>query len=438
MKIVFVENRYKTYLYESIANKLIQDGHEIYFLVQNHSFKPSKIYFQFIIKYPKNLIENNQKIDNVEKIIKSDRQINHFKKKSVGYFYYYDKEISDFLNSVSPNIVFGESTAFHELLTIENCKKKGILYLNPSTCRYPSGRFSFYKYDTLKPFKGSGKSLNDDCAIRIINQIVEKKVKPDYMKVKVIPLKIIILDKFKKTLEFLKGERFNTPNPFIKVKLEREKKQNIERWDSTADLKVESTNKFTILFPLQMQPEANIDVWGNKYRNQTELIKKLSLILPDKTILYVKPNPKSKYELSSELYEIVSSNENIKYLHHTTKMVDILSEIDLVITITGTIAIECIFGNKPVITLQKTLNNEAENCKYLDNINNKELKVEIDKIRSNDFPKISLKDQIIFLNRLNETSYKGIVSDPFNDKNCTSEKNIQDLYNAFYDILKER
>lgn len=435
MKIVFVENRYKTFLYESIANKLIQDGHEIYFLVQNHSFKPSKAFSQFIIKYPKNLIENIQKIEYIEKIIKSDRQINHFKTKSVGHFYYYDKEISDFLESVSPDIVFGESTAFHELLTIENCKIKGILYLNPSTCRYPKGRFSFYKYDSLTPYQGSGDNLEDREALHIINQIIEKKATPDYMKVQASPHKKILIDKLKKTYEFWNGERFNTPNPIVKFEIEKAKNLIIKKWDENAKHKVESDDTFKILYPLQMQPEANIDVWGKKYRNQTELIKKLSLILPENTTLYVKPNPKSKYELSHELHGIVSNASNIKHLHHLTNMEDILPKIDLVITVTGTIAIECILGNTPVITLIKTINNQANNCKYLCNLE-KELSLEIDSIKKNGFSKISTQEKIEFINTLNKTSYKGIISDPFSDINCITEENINDIFCAFLEILK--
>ena len=51
-------------------------------------------------------------------------------------------KIKEILEEINPNIVYGESTAFHELLTILNCKRKDILYLNPSSCRYPKGRFS--------------------------------------------------------------------------------------------------------------------------------------------------------------------------------------------------------------------------------------------------------------------------------------------------------
>lgn len=41
MKILFVENRYKTGLWEVIAKEFEHKGHEIFWIVQNPMFKPS-------------------------------------------------------------------------------------------------------------------------------------------------------------------------------------------------------------------------------------------------------------------------------------------------------------------------------------------------------------------------------------------------------------
>ena len=122
------------------------------------------------IKYPKNNISYNIKND-IEEIIKIDRQINHFQKKDKSYFYYYDEKINDLLLKIEPDIVFGESTAFHELLTINNCKKLNIKYLNPSSSRYPKGRFAFYENDTLKPFEGSKEEMSEYEINQLISEI---------------------------------------------------------------------------------------------------------------------------------------------------------------------------------------------------------------------------------------------------------------------------
>ena len=55
MNILFVENRRGTFLFESIAKRLIEDGHRISWLVQNHLYQPRdrKIFRDIhVIPYP--------------------------------------------------------------------------------------------------------------------------------------------------------------------------------------------------------------------------------------------------------------------------------------------------------------------------------------------------------------------------------------------------
>ncbi len=437
MKLLFVENRHKTYFFEPIANQLSKNGHEIHWIVQNKQFLPSGDFNNYIINYPSDKINTFKRDEDVEEVIKSDRQLNHFNKQDTSYFYYYNQKIGEYLKKLQPDFVFGESTAFHELLTINNCKKLNILYLNPSTCRYPIGRFSFYKYDTLEPFKGSNELLSNEDAEEVIDQIIERKTAPDYMKPSPVSKGRIIKDKIKKTYAYVKGEKYNTPHPLIKYQLEKKRKNNIEAWNTNADKEILKDSSFKILYPLQMQPEANIDVWGRKHRNQKKLIKSILEQLPENTVLYVKPNPKSKYELNGELLEFINAKNNAIHLHHSTKMDDVLQNINLVITVTGTIAIECVLSNKPVITLVETMNNKANNCLYIESIDG-QLNEVINTIKENRFNKLDHKGKIGFINKLNSTSYKGIITDPFSDGNCISSENINNLISAFNSILKTK
>lgn len=436
MTLLFVENRHKTYFFEAIANNLSSNGHTIHWIIQNKQFLPKTNGTIHILDYPKKVLNGYSKIPYVEDVIKSDRQQNHFQKENKTYFYYYNNEIEKILKKVKPNMVFGESTAFHELLTIANCKQQEILYLNPSTCRYPIGRFSFYKYDTLTPYKGSDEKLNIEEAEKVIDQIINRKTAPDYMKAAPVSRINILKDQIKKIYSYSQGETYNTPNPLIKYKLEKERKKKIIQWDNNAISTIRDDNKFKVLYPLQMQPEANIDVWGRKYRNQTELINSIASNLPSNAVLFVKPNPKSKYELTPELINLVKSRSNIEHLSHSSKMDDVLPLMNLVVTVTGTIAIECVLSNKPVVTLVNTINNKAENCVFISNVDSELPKV-INDVKNNVFKTLTLEEKINFINNINKSSYKGIISDPFTDSNCISEKNIKLLVTGFYDILKQ-
>lgn len=433
MTLLFIENRYKTYFFEAIATQLVHHGFKVHFMIQNKSFLPKKEFTNHIIPYPQKRNKNHIVNQSIEEVIISDRQQNYFNKEDQSYFYYYNDKISDVLDAVNPDVVFGESTAFRELLTINLCKQKNILYLNPSSCRFPIGRFSFYKYDTLEPYKGSGELLDSNTALKTIHDIVYRTAKPDYMKAVGISKKAKITDKIKLIKGYFEGECYNTPNPVVKYRVEKQKTRNISDWDAISESQL-NCNKFTILYPLQMQPEANIDVWGNQYRNQTQLIQRISDVIKDEAILVVKPNPKSKYELSEEMVNLVKERNNIVGLTHSTTMDSIFPKIDLVITVTGTIAIESILSNKPVVTMVKTLNNTVNNCLYVENIEDDIASV-IQTIKNRDFPKINDVEKTNFINLLNKTSYKGIISDPFSDANCISEINLNFMENAFINVL---
>ncbi len=434
MKILFIENRHKTFFYEPIAKRLLTKGNQIYWVIQNKEFIPGGHFKKYIIPYPKGNFQF-KKDEEVEDIIKIDRQINHFRKNDSSYFYYYNEKIKDILNEVQPDIVFGESTAFHELLTILNCKKQNILYLNPTTCRYPVGRFSFYEYDSIVPYHGSKDILNKEESETIINQIVYRTVAPDYMKSKAPSKRIKLSDKITKIKSYFLGEKYNTPDPLIKFKLEKEKKKLISIWNQNSVMNLDGVNEFALLYPLQMQPESNLDVWGREYRDQKKLIKMMSEVLPKDCKLIVKPNPKSNYELSKELISFVKENEDIVILHHNVKMDDVLPKVDLVITVTGTIAIECALSNKPVVTLVKTINNKIKSCIYINNLDD-ELNTIITKVKKGDFPRINEEEKIEFINNLNQSSYRGKISDPFTDALCITEENINNLTEAFCSVIK--
>jgi len=434
MKLLFIENRYKTYLFDAIAKEL-QKEHQIFWIVQNPEFSPT-VGEVNVIKFPENDINEDEVKSNLEidfeGVIQSDRQQNYFKKKGVNYFYYYAKQIDEIITQIQPDFVFGESTAFHELLTIEICKKSNILYLTPSSCRYPVGRFSFYKYNTLEPYKGSGELLGNEDAINIIESIENRVLKPDYMKKITVSKSKIVGNKLKIIKSYYGGEKYNTPSPLVKYKLEQQKNKNIEAWEEIAIKGIEK-DKFSVLYPMQMQPEANIDVWGRKCRDQFTTIVNIHKQMGEDEVLYIKPNPKSKYELTNDLITYISKHKNIVALQHTVSMDAIFKDVDLFITVTGTIAIECILANKPIVTLVKTINNTSNNCLFAESFN--AISKYKGMIKKNIFPKNTKQEKINYLNRLNMSSFKGSDADPFSKKEAVSDENIALMMEAFNKVF---
>lgn len=430
MKILFVENRYKTGFWELIAQKLVKDGHEVCWIVQNHLFKPT-VGEVWTIPYFKGSYSKNKTYDTETiKIISSNRGLNYFGIKSDDFIFYYRDEISKIIEVTRPDIAFGESTLFHELLIINECRNRNILYLHPTSCRYPTGRFSFYLYDTLQPYGGSEEELLKEEALYIINQIVTRSVVPDYMKVlkPAVGFGDKITDKWRLTKGYIMGERFNTPSPFIKRKVEQKKEQLIELWDNMALESISIDDRFKLLYPMQMQPEANIDVWGYPYNNQLETIKRVTAQLTDNDVLYLKANPKSKYEITEELLLFAKNNsEKIILLKHSVPMQDVFAQVDFVITITGTISFECIWADKPFITLGGGLQKEYS---YTD-----ELQIPANK--PSDYPGFSENDKISLIRKLMATSFKGNIGDTFTSKHFMNDKdNMEAVFASFDNILK--
>ena len=68
-------------------------------------------------------------------------------------------------------------------------------------------------------------------------------------------------DKLRLSLAYYFGEKYNTPSPFIKKKINTHFAKNALKWDEIAVDIADIQEGFHVLYAMQMQPEANIDVW---------------------------------------------------------------------------------------------------------------------------------------------------------------------------------
>jgi len=435
MKILFIENRYKTRLWEIIAREFEKNGHEIHFLIQNHSFKPNNGHIH-VIPYPKKDNVKKEYTPEIKKIIESNRGLNYFGIKSDNFIFYYDSIIDDKIGKLQPDVVFGESTLFHELLVIKACKKRNILYLHPSTCRYPAGRFSFYKYDTLEPFGFSNEKFTNEEALKTINAITERKTLPDYMKVlkHQLSFKDVLKEKLTLSKAYFSGEKYNTPSPYRKKQINKNAAKTIEKWESIAvDVNALNSDEFHTLYAMQMQPEANIDVWGYPFNNQTKVIEDIISKLEKNEKLVIKPNPKSKYEINDELINVINDNKDkVLILKHSSKMDDLWPFINLVITVTGTVSLECVFSNKPIIVLGQGIQTSQSTCfTKLDNY-----RQIVHLIKNDKYPKLDDKEKIDFLNTIVETSFIGVNGDGLHNKTfLLDDENVACLNKAYKAIL---
>lgn len=444
LKILFIENKYKTNLWRVIGDNLELKGFDVFYIIQNHIFNPKRKNCYYI-PYPNSsrdgnmlLAENFLPLEKLQEIGMTDRNINYFGCKSINHYYYYYRKIKELIEKLEPDVIFGESTLFHELITIQIAKELGILYLNPSSIRYPVGRFAFFEYDTLSLYGCSGEKWTNKQIEKTIESIRNRAIKPDYMRVLKKNYIRQIENFFICYWSYKKGEKYNTPSVSKKAWLEYNKRKIAKTWDMLSEKRMRllsDTQKFNIFFPLQLQPEANLDVYGMKWRNQLDTLKLLLNNTNSSTRIVIKPNPKFKYEVNDEFIEFMESNERVIPLPLTMTINEALKNINLIVTVTGTISIEAALSDIPVITLIEWLPNRLHGCVYLDDISS--IQLYCDMVINGSFPKSSEEDKFNFIKEIIGQSYQGIIFDPLFTPCRSNDINITNILNAFYCILHQ-
>ena len=104
-------------------------------------------------------------------------------------------------------------------------------------------------------------------------------------------------------------------------------------------------------FPLQFQPEANIDIGAVNYNNQLETLRLVAQNLPDDMTLVVKDHPAMYGFRSSSLIEKINRTPNVKLVNPNISGIDILKKSKLLIAPTGTTFYEAAMFKIPSIHL---------------------------------------------------------------------------------------
>ncbi len=443
MKFAFVENRYKTIFWSAIAETLKLSGHTTTWLVQNPVFAPADESV-CVVPFPRRtaLAEVTEYIsDNLNWVKSGDRFINYFGGNDRHYSHY-ERAIKQWLDFEQPDVVIGESTLFHELIVIEQCLSKGIPYFHPSMPGYPGARYSVYSYASKEPL-GYNRAVPSEADCLLIAEAIRKREKiPDYMippsgkePERTHPMPGSLLDRFIILRGYLMGERYNTPAPWRKWLLDRQVKLHLAMWEQIVLTKFAPKGVRFVLYPLQMQPEANLDVWGQPFRDQVKLIREIADHLPDGWHLLVKANPKSKYELSADLLSVLQQHPKVSPIALSETMVEVLHRADLVVTVTGTVAVECVLSWKPVVQLGEGIVEDGAGCMRLGEVT--EILDVIRLIETGGFTSASDADRIRLVKRLYSTTFSGTVSDPASFPNVMAGENVKAVAHTLVEVAKQ-
>ncbi len=110
-------------------------------------------------------------------------------------------------------------------------------------------------------------------------------------------------------------------------------------------------NKNIIFFPLHYDPDLSSLLYSRNNSNQIEVIRKLSLNIPDGYTLVVKEHPGMRLNRSKNFYKAIINNYNVLLVDNLVTSRQLIESCDAVITLSGTVGFESVFYGKKAIVL---------------------------------------------------------------------------------------
>jgi hypothetical protein len=221
---------------------------------------------------------------------------------------------------------------FHELVNLLNEKKtespsreKARKYISEFRANFKPPEYLINKpriglYKKTRQFLSPFRQIFYWYYKRPINVLESTGITPDFR-----PPKIILRDFF----SHLRNKRFLDRFPFCPL---------------------EKLGRF-VYFPLQVQPEATIDVIAPYFGNQIETARLAAMSLPADYALVVREHPGMAGRRSPSYIKKIARLINVKFVDYRIPNEIFLKKASLIISPSGTSIAEAAFLNKPVIQL---------------------------------------------------------------------------------------
>jgi hypothetical protein len=216
----------------------------------------------------------------------------------------------------------------------------------------------------------------------------------------------------------LRGEKYNTPSLARKLALNRLVKDNVARWCAAERLPAPASR--TILYPLQMQPENTIDVWGRPDCDQVDILRRILAATPEDVSVAVKANPKPFYELSTALLDLCVGHDRLILLPFSMRMMEAMEVTEGAITVTGTVGYEAVCGRGRCISTAHPILDEHFPDFTAPSIEAAARRL----LEDREAGRGSTKEGVRLLQRLTARSFDGLISDPVSDPRCMAPANI--------------
>ena len=277
------------------------------------------------------------------------------------------KLFEEILDKIKPTFFITTETALrqHHLFYLL-CKKKGIKVLMLNIANWGNYCYISENYHRIDNFEEIFKNKEflpttfNDLKNRLESKILSKKLakfyqsqkKSQFERIKAAFQLLILSDNSNEKTHYTYYGRKK-----LKV-LFKEIQYSLKRWYREKYIaknflrQIPKDTPF-IFLPLQQEPERSLLIGAPDYVNQIQTVEYISKCIPKNYLLFVKEHPtqgpgRGWRKISD--YQAMQNNPKVKLIHPSVPANEIVAKSKLVISVSGTLALESAFFNKPSIT----------------------------------------------------------------------------------------
>jgi len=199
-------------------------------------------------------------------------------------------------------------------------------------------------------------------------------------------------------------------------------------------------NKKFVYFPLHMQPECSTNPMAGAYSDQLLIAKMLNGLLPEDCLIYVKEHPNQPRQYPDgrgrdvHFYKDLLSLDKVRFAPTNFNSLTLLKSSIAVATGTGTVSMEALFHERPVLLFGHTFFQYAPSIFPIHS--NEDCRNAIKEIQNGAKP--SLLDVRIFLKAMEQVAQEGTFARDYQERpEWTGEENIRSMVEGFVGKIKE-
>ncbi|WP_165741489.1 hypothetical protein [Candidatus Thiosymbion oneisti] len=347
--------------------------------------------------------------------------------------------------------VIGEPTLAYDLLASLTCRQMEIPYLFPLGIRIPDSRFAFFRGWNQSQIRCPNDPPEPDAALSWVRPFLarfeEEKPKPEYwtrfnqkkfFKRQWLPKGVAnIVD----DLRIGNSDPTRATTRYLVTNKAKELTNRLMLHINSPFSGVQAKDAPPyVLFPIHKQPESSIDVLGDFYSNQLELIRNIVRSLPASHSLFVKEHSNAIGERGVFFYSRVKRLPKVHVIDPRADSYALLGGASAVLTVAGTMAYEAGLLGKPAITFAPLFFNELPSVGFCKNI--RELPGIIQHTLHDGTEPVdsdnAREKRLEFLANLYRNSYEGTFTDVLTYPEVMEDDNLSRLSLAIDDTVRAR